>query len=93
MGRRHGGKGAGRRSQAVETLTIGDGAHDRIVREALGVIHVLVSGQAREDRLPQETGDPMATVKAGPRIGNKNGRDVSQAEGVIKHPVEQQPAV
>ena len=67
--------------------------HHRVAAQPVGVIHVLVSGQAREDRLPQETGDPMATVKAGPRIGNKNGRDVSQAGGVIKHPVEQQPAV
>ena len=35
----------GRSSQAVETITIHDGSHDRILREALGVIHVLVTGE------------------------------------------------
>ncbi len=46
---------AGRGGHPIEALTVHDGAHDRIVREALGVIHVLVSGEPTEHRLTKKS--------------------------------------
>ena len=75
---------AGRSSQAVETLTIGDGAHDRIVREALGVIHVLVSGKPTKHRLPKKSHEEMSDVLAAPPLRQNLSAQLGQSKRVIE---------
>ena len=43
-------------------------AYRRIVAQALGVVHVLISSKAAEHRLPQQTDQRMAAIPAGSRI-------------------------
>ena len=53
-------------------------AHRRIVAQALGVVHVLISSNAAEYRLPQQADQRMAAVPAGLRI----------SECLARHPVQ-----
>ncbi len=68
-------------------------AHDRIARQPVGVVDVLVSGETREDRLAQETSETMPAITAGARIGNQTGRYLGQTKCVVKFPMQQQAAV
>lgn len=66
-------------------------AHHRVAAEPLGVVDVLISDQAREDRLAQEPSEAIATVPAGAGIGEQLCRPLRQAEGIVEFPVQQQP--
>jgi hypothetical protein len=50
----------------------------RIVAQALGVVHVLISSKAAEHRLPQQTDQRMAAVPAGSRISEYLARYLGQ---------------
>ena len=39
---------AGRGGHPIEALTVHDGAHDGIVRQALGIVHVLIASKTAE---------------------------------------------
>ena len=84
---------AGRSSQAVETLTIDDGAHDGILRAALGVIHVLVSGETTEHRLPKKSHQEMSGVPATPRLRQNHSAQLGQSKGVIQFTIREQTGV
>ena len=45
------------------------------------VIHARIADEPPEHRLAQQTGQPMATVLTGARIGKSVGPDVSQSQG------------
>src|SRR5450830_1410314 len=45
-----------------------DPAHRRIVAQAFGIVHIIVTGEAAEHRLTQQTDQRMATVLARARI-------------------------
>jgi hypothetical protein len=50
------------------------GAHRRIVAESLGVVEVLVPGQAAVDRLTQQGGRGVLSVLAGSMVLQLTGR-------------------
>jgi hypothetical protein len=58
-------------------------AHRRIIAQAFGVVHVLVSGGATVNGLTQQTDKPMAAVLARARIGERiacNHRQAAKLE-------------
>ena len=42
--------------------------HHRIAAKTVGVVNILVSGEAREDRLPQEAREVVPPIPAGARV-------------------------
>jgi hypothetical protein len=60
-----------RRCAIVRRLAADDPAHRRIMAHAFGVVHVLVSGEATENGLTQQTDKRMAAVLARARIGER----------------------
>jgi len=70
-----------RRSRApLRRFAADNPVHRRIVAQALGVVHVLISGNAAEHRLPQQTDQCVAAVPAGSRISECLARHRGQAE-------------
>ncbi len=57
------------------------------------VVHVLVAGKAREDRLAQEAGKAMPSVPAGARIGDQLRPHVNQSESIVEFAMEQHATV
>src|SRR5262249_34197648 len=68
-------------------------AHRRIVAQALGVVHILVSGTPPKSPLPQQTDQSMAAILARPGIGKNPARDRRQAECVVAFAVCQQSGI
>ena len=62
--------------------------HHRIAAKTVGVVNILVSGEAREDRLAQEPREPVAAILAGAGIGNRLCRHVHHSEGVNQFAME-----
>ena len=83
-----------RRSRtALRRFAADNPAHRRIVAQALGVVHVLVSGETTKHRLPQQTDQRMATVLAGARIGERLARHRGQPECVVEFAICQQSGI
>lgn len=61
-----------------------DPAHRRIMAEAVGVVHVLVPGKPTEHRLTELGDQGVATVLAGPAVGENLPGHLGQAEGIIQ---------
>ena len=68
-------------------------AHHRIAAKTVGVVDILVSGEAREDRLAQETGKTMPAVLSRAQVGNRLCRHVRQTKRVVQFAMQQQAAV
>ena len=66
------------------SLAADDPAHRRIMAQAFGVVHVLVSGEATENGLTQQTDKRMAAVLTGARIGERIACNHRQAEHIIE---------
>jgi hypothetical protein len=60
---------AGRGTAALDRLAADDPAHRRIASQPVGVVHVLIPGEATIDRLTQETDDAVPAVPAGATVG------------------------
>src|SRR5262249_38083264 len=59
-----------RRSRAaLSRLAANNPAHRRIMTQALGVIHILVSGKATKYRLPEQPGQCVPTILASACVG------------------------
>ena len=52
--------------------------------EAVGIIHVLVSGKTTKHRLTELSNQRMATIPASPVIGQNRTSKFCQAEGIIQ---------
>jgi hypothetical protein len=61
--------------------------------QASGIIHVLVSGEATENGLTQQTDKRMAAVLARARIGERIACNHRQAEHVIEFAIGQQSGI
>ena len=70
-----------------------DLAHDRIEGQAVGVIHILISGQPPEHRLPEQSVKPMDCVLAPSGVAQCCCRQVGQPECVIKLAHQQKATV
>jgi hypothetical protein len=72
----------------VRRLAADDPAHRRIMTQALGIVHILVSGEATENGLTQQTDKRMAAVLARTHIGERIACNHRQAEHVIEQVLE-----
>jgi hypothetical protein len=61
--------------------------------QASGIIHILVSGEATENGLTQQTDKRMAAVLTGARIGERIACNHRQAEHVIEFAIGQQSGI
>ena len=68
-------------------------AHDGILRETLGVVHVLVSGKTTEHRLPQEPHQEVAGVLAAPHLREHRPGQLGQSKRVVQFTIRQQASV
>src|SRR5262249_17503158 len=72
-----------RRSRAALRRFAADNpAHRRIVAQALGVVHILVSGKATKYRLPEQPGQCVPTILATACVGQNITRHLGQTEYV-----------
>jgi hypothetical protein len=67
--------------------------HRRIAAQPLGVVHVLVTGQPTEYRLPQQPDQQMPSVPAGARLGQSLAAACGQSEDIIQLAIRQQSAI
>ena len=63
------------------------------MRKTIGVVHVLISGETTEHRLPQQPGQQMPCVPATATFRKGTTGQVGQPERVVQLPVGQQPGV
>ena len=68
-------------------------AHHRISAQQVGVVDVLVAGEAREDRLAQQPGEAVPAVTSGARITDQPRRRIGQPEGVVQFAMQEQTVV
>ena len=61
----------------------------RIVTKTFGIVHILVASETAEHRLPQQADRRMATVLAGPRIGEHVACRRGQSKCVVKFAIAQ----
>src|SRR5262245_42788410 len=64
-----------------------------IISKTVGVVHVFVAGKPTEHRLPQQSDQRMATILAGPRIGEHLTSQHGQAKRVVKFAIGEQPGI
>src|SRR5262249_55346256 len=82
-----------RRSRApLRRFAADNPAHSRIVAQALGVVHILVSGKATKYRLPEQPGHCVPTILATACVGQNISRHLGKTEDVAEFAISQQPA-
>src|SRR5262249_823094 len=64
-------------------------AHSRIVAQALGVVHILVSGKATKYRLSEQPGQWVPTILATACVGQNITRHLGQTEYVVEFAISQ----
>ena len=79
--------------RARSRLAADDPAHRRIMAQAFGVVHILVSGKPPEHRLPQQPDQRMAAVLAGACVGEHVARHRAEAESVVEFAIGQQSGI
>src|ERR1700756_4459530 len=62
---------------ALSRLATNDPAHRGIVTQPFGVVHVLITSQAAEHRLPEQPCQCVPTVLPGARYANNPASDVT----------------
>jgi hypothetical protein len=72
---------------------VNDPSHRRIAPEPVGIVHVLVAGEAPEHGLSQHPDQNMPAVPARASISQMLSRDYHQAEHVIQFAIGQQPGI
>src|SRR5262249_28578035 len=83
-----------RRSRAALRRFAADNpAHRRILAQALGVVHILVSGKATKYRLPEQPGQRVPTILATACVGQNITRHLGQTEYVVEFAISQQPSI
>jgi len=81
---------AGRGSATKSRLAADNPSHRWITAQTFGVVHVLVSGEAAKDRLPEHPGQCVATILAGAGIGKTFARHRRQTKHVVEFVIRQQ---
>jgi hypothetical protein len=77
----------------MRRLSARDPAHRRIMAQAFGVVHVLVSSEAAEERLPQHPDESMPTVLARASVSEHLIRHHTEAERVVEFAIGEQSGV
>jgi hypothetical protein len=63
------------------------------VAQALGVVHMIVSGKATKYRLPEQPGQCVPTILATACAGQNFTRHLGQTEYVVEFAISQQPSI
>ena len=79
----------GRGGTTIKALAVDDGSHRRVERQSLGIVDILVSGQAAIDRLPQQARQQVARILAAPQVRQRRATEVGQAENIVQLAVGQ----
>jgi Enoyl-(Acyl carrier protein) reductase len=83
-----------RRSRTILSRFAADHpAHRRIMAQALGVVHVLVSGKATKYRLPEQPSQCVSTILASACVGQNITRHHRQTDRIIEFAIGKQPSV
>jgi hypothetical protein len=77
----------------VSSLAADDPAHRGIMTQPLGIVHVLITSETAEHRLPEQTDQRMAPVLAGAGISEHLTSQCGQAEHVVEFAVGEQPGI
>jgi hypothetical protein len=75
---------AGRGGPAIQPATVNHGSHRRVMRKAIGVVHILVPGQTAEYRLPQQPSQQMPGVPAPAAFRQRAAGQIGQPEHVVQ---------
>ena len=84
---------AGRGGTTVQPAAIDHRAHRRVVGQALGVVDVLVAGEAAEHGLAQQPGQQVAGVPAAAALRQDAAGQIGQPQRVVEVAVGEQPGV
>jgi len=68
-------------------------AHRRIAAQPIGVVHILVTSQPAEYRLPQQPDQQVASVPASARLCQSLAAAFGQCEHVVQLAIRQQSAI
>src|SRR6476469_2613928 len=68
-------------------------AHRRIAAQPIGVVHILVTSQPAEYRLPQQPDQQVASVPAGTYLSQSLAAACGQCEYVVQLAIRQQSAI
>jgi quercetin dioxygenase-like cupin family protein len=63
------------------------------VAQALGIVHILVSGKATKYRLPEQPGQCLSTILATACVGQNITRHLGQTEYVVEFAIGEQPSI
>ena len=80
-------------ARAFRCFAADDPTHRWIVTQPLGIVHILVSGEAAENRLPQHADQRMTTVLAGACVGEQFAGRFAQAECIIEFAIGEQTCI
>jgi hypothetical protein len=61
--------------------------------QALGVVHIFISGEPTEHRLPQHPDQIMAAILAGASVSEHLARHRGQTECVVEFAIGKQPSI
>ena len=84
---------AGRGSPIHGRFAADHPAHRRIAAQPIGVVHILVTSQPAEYRLPQQPDQQVASVPAGARLRQSLAAACGQCEHVVQLAIRQQSAI
>ena len=74
-----------RRGRATQSrFAADDPAHPGIMPQALGVVHIFISGKRTEHRLSQHSNESMPAIPAGAGVGEHLARHRAEAEGIVE---------
>ena len=82
-----------RRRAPLRRFAADNPAYSRIVAQALGVVHILVSGKATKYRLPEQPGQCVPTILAGTCVGKRPTRHRGQPKHVVEFAIGEQPSI
>jgi hypothetical protein len=68
-------------------------AHGRIMRQPVGIVHVLVARQAPEHRLAELSNQGMASVRAGAGVREDISSGLAQTKDIVEFAAGQQTAI
>jgi hypothetical protein len=78
---------------AGSRLATDDPMHHRIMTQALGVVHVLVSSEATKYRLPEPPGQCVPAILANASVGKNITRHCRQPKHVVEFAIRQQSSI
>ena len=75
------------------TVAADDPPHGRITSEAVGVVYIFVAAKTTKHRLTKLPRHAVPSVLAGTAVLENIPGNFSQAKGIVKFPVAEQPGV